>query len=116
MCLSHCFIALRYQKQSRKSEADQPAQYQLFDTPEYSYRVFVADMKDAIAVLTSFCNQRAGAEYLIKEANNDSSLAAHPSARWAMSWRQQPLVRSALARNIPELGQAACAQLRDPRF
>jgi hypothetical protein len=27
----------------------------------------------------------AGAENLIKEANNDAGLAAHPSARWAMN-------------------------------
>jgi hypothetical protein len=30
-----------------------------------------------------FYNQRAGAENLIKEANNDAGLAAHPSGRWA---------------------------------
>jgi hypothetical protein len=29
--------------------------------------------------------QRAGAEKLIKEANNDAGLAAHPSARWYMN-------------------------------
>ena len=28
-------------------------------------------------------NQRAGAENLIKECNNDAGLAAHPSGRWA---------------------------------
>jgi hypothetical protein len=28
---------------------------------------------------------RAGAENLIKEANNDAGLAAHPSAQWAMN-------------------------------
>jgi hypothetical protein len=79
------FIALRYRKKCRQSEADQPEQYQLFDTPEYSYRVFVTDMKDAIDLLAWFYNQRAGAENLIKEANNDAGLAAHPSARWAMN-------------------------------
>src|SRR6266853_1199213 len=31
----------------------------------------------------SAINQRAGAENLIKEANNDAGLAAHPSRRWA---------------------------------
>ena len=30
-------------------------------------------------------NQRAGAENLIKEANNDAGLAAHPSGRWALN-------------------------------
>jgi hypothetical protein len=79
------FIALRYEKTSKPGPAEEPEQYQLFDTPEYSYRVFVTNMKDAIALLTWFYNQRAGAENLIKEANNDAGLAAHPSARWAMN-------------------------------
>src|SRR5216684_8578298 len=79
------FIALRYQKKSKPRPAEEPEQYQLFDTPEYSYRVFVTNMKDAIPWLAWFYNQRAGAENLIKEANNDAGLAAHPSARWAMN-------------------------------
>jgi hypothetical protein len=29
--------------------------------------------------------QRAAAENLIKEANNDAGLAAHPSGRWMMN-------------------------------
>lgn len=79
------FIALRYEKKSKPRPAEQPEQYQLFDTPEYSYRVFVSNMKHAIPLLAWFYNQRAGAENLIKEANNDAGLAAHPSARWAMN-------------------------------
>jgi hypothetical protein len=51
--------------------------------PEYIYRVFVTDMEQAIDLLVWFYNQRAGAENLIKEANNDAGLAAHPSGRWA---------------------------------
>jgi DDE family transposase len=78
------FIALRYEKQSKPRPAEGPQQYQLFDTPEYSYRVFVANLKDAVALLTWFY-QRAAAENLIKEANNDAGLTAHPSARWAMN-------------------------------
>jgi hypothetical protein len=39
----------------------EPEQYQLFDTPEYSYRVFVMNMSGGIAMLTRFYNQRAGA-------------------------------------------------------
>ena len=78
------FIALRYEKKPPR-EAREPEQYQLFDTPEYSYRVFVTNMKGAIDRLVWFYNQRAGAENLIKEANNDAGLAAHPSARWAMN-------------------------------
>ena len=57
----------------------------MFDTPEYTYRVFVTNMTDAICLLAWFYNQRAGAENLIKEANNDAGLAAHPSARWIMN-------------------------------
>jgi DDE family transposase len=82
---SYRFIALRYEKKPKPYSADKPEQYQLFDTPEYSYRVFVSNMKDAIPLLAWFYNQRAGAENLIKEANNDAGLAAHPSARWAMN-------------------------------
>ena len=78
------FLALRYLKESQEDE-DQPEQQQLFDTPEYSYRVFVTDMAGPIDALTWFYNQRAGAENLIKEANNDAGLAAYPSARWAMN-------------------------------
>ena len=79
------FIALRYEKEPEPKEADQAEQYQLFDTAEYRYRVFVTSMKDSIDLLTWFYNQRAGAENLIKEANNDAGLAAHPSGRWAMN-------------------------------
>src|SRR5487761_1369309 len=73
------FIALRYQK---KDEAPKE-QYQLWETPEYIYRVFVTDMKGAIELLVWVYNQRAGAENLIQEANNDAGLAAHPSRQWA---------------------------------
>jgi len=57
----------------------------LFDTPEYSYRVFVTNIRDTIGSLVWLYNQRAGAENLIKEANNDAGLAAHPSGRWALN-------------------------------
>ncbi len=79
------FLALRYEKKPQPSEAGEPEQYQLFDTPEYSYRVFVTNMKDGVDRLVWFYNQRAGAENLIKEANNDAGLAAHPSGRWMMN-------------------------------
>ena len=78
-------IALRYQKQTRPKAADEPQQYQRFDTPEYSYRVFVTNMQDAIDLLVWFYSQRGGAENLIKEANPDAGWAAHPSARWIMN-------------------------------
>jgi hypothetical protein len=82
---SYRFIALRYEKKPKPRTPEKPEQYQLFDTPEYSYRVFVTNMKHAIPLLAWFYNQRAGAENLIKEANNDAGLAAHPSTRWAMN-------------------------------
>jgi hypothetical protein len=81
---SHRFIAVRYEKKKAPA-ADKPEQYQLFDTPEYSYRAFVTNMTGGIALLTWFYNQRAGAENLIKEAKNDAGMADHPSGRWAMN-------------------------------
>jgi len=79
------FLALRYEKKPTAPEADQPEQYQLFDTPEYTFRVFVTNMEGPLDALVWFYNQRAGAENLIKEANNDAGLAAHPSNRWMMN-------------------------------
>ena len=79
------FVALRYLRKPSAKKTEQPEQYQLFETPEYSYRVFVTDIAGGIDALTWFYNQRAGAENLIKEANNDAGLAAYPSARWAMN-------------------------------
>ncbi len=76
------FIALRYKKKPQVAAAGEPEQYQLFETPEYSYRAFVTNMSESIAPLVWFYNQRAGAENLIKEANNDAGLAAHPSGRF----------------------------------
>jgi hypothetical protein len=63
------FIALRYQKKDPLPEREQ---YQLFDSSQYIYRVFVTNMKRPIDLLAWFYNQRAGAENLIKEANNDA--------------------------------------------
>ena len=52
----------------------------MFDTPEYTYRVFVTNMDGPLDALVGFYRGRAGAENLIKEANNDAGLAAHPSS------------------------------------
>jgi hypothetical protein len=79
------FIALRYKKKAKPKEAGEPEQYQLFETPEYTYRVFVTNMKRAVDLLVWFYDQRAGAENLIKEANNDTGLTAYPSGRWMMN-------------------------------
>jgi len=70
---------LRYKKKEKSEK--QREQYQLFDCPVY--RVFVTNMRRPIDLLVWFYNQRAEAENLIKEANNDAGLAAHPSGRWA---------------------------------
>lgn len=78
------FIALRYRKKP-KPIAGKPEQYQLFDTPQYTYRAFVSDMKGAISTLVAFYDERAGAENLIKEANNDTGLTAHPYHRFEMN-------------------------------
>ncbi len=57
----------------------------MFDTSEYTYRVFVTSMDGPLDALAWFYNQRAGAENLIQEANNDAGLAAHPSHIWMMN-------------------------------
>jgi hypothetical protein len=77
-------LALRYRKESRKGTT-LPEQYQLFDTSEYTYRIFLTNMDEPLDALVWFYNQRATAENLIKEANNDAGLAAYPSRRWIMN-------------------------------
>ena len=76
------FVALRYQKAREEQETEETEQYPLFETSPYRYRVFVTDMSDPIYFVVWFYNPRAGAENLIKEANNDAGLAAHPSGRF----------------------------------
>jgi hypothetical protein len=78
------FLALRYEKAPEPTE-EQPVQYQLFATTRYVYRVFVTNMEDPLAKLVWFYGQRGSAENLIKEANNDAGLAAHPSRRFVMN-------------------------------
>ena len=75
-------MALRKEKPREAVAAEQPEQYQLFETSQYKYRVLVTDMKDPINFVVWFYGQRGGAENLIKEANNDAGLAAHPSGRF----------------------------------
>jgi hypothetical protein len=78
------FVARRYPKEP--DPAEQVEQYQLFETAEYKYRVFVTNMEqEPVEWLVWFYDQRAGAENLIKEANNDVGLAAHPSGRFVMN-------------------------------
>ena len=74
------FLALRYEKDpDDEVESDEVVQYQLFATKNYKYRVFVTNMQEPIDKCVWFYNQRASAENLIKESNNDAGLAAHPS-------------------------------------
>src|SRR3954453_18258568 len=79
------FVALRKEKPREELEAEETEQYQLFETSQYKYRVFVTDMSDPIYFVVWFYGQRGGAENLIKEANNDAGLAAHPSRRFAVN-------------------------------
>jgi len=76
------FLALRYKKKPKAKGEGESEQYQLFEVEEYSYRVFVTNMDGALDLLVWFYNQRAGSENLIKEANNDAGLTAHPSRRF----------------------------------
>ena len=55
------FLALRYQKKPESGETEEPEQYQLFDTPEYTYRVFVTDMNAPLDALVGFYRGRASA-------------------------------------------------------
>lgn len=61
------FLALRYGKKRPVAAADQPEQYQLFETPQYIYRVFVTNLEGPVHELVAFYNQRAGAENLIRK-------------------------------------------------
>lgn len=76
------FVALRSEKPRAEVAAGESEQYQLFETSRYKYRVLVTDFTDPIHLVVWFYNQRAGAENLIKEANNDAGLTAHPSKRF----------------------------------
>jgi hypothetical protein len=76
------FVALRYEKACEEGEPEEAEQYQLFETSQYQYRVFVTALSEPISFVVWFYNQRGGAENLIKEANNDAGLAAHPSHRF----------------------------------
>jgi hypothetical protein len=86
------FVALRYKRSEKPAPEKTAEQYQLFETTPYKYRVFVTNLKDPIAFVAWFYNQRAGAENLIKEPNNDAGLAAHPSGRFDMNRNHFQLV------------------------
>ena len=72
------FLALRYENEPAAGAAEQ---YQLFANQRLSYRVFVTNVwTEPIAAVAWFYNQRRRSQNLIKEANNDAGLAAHPVA------------------------------------
>ena len=79
------FLAQRYEKEPEAAAADQPEQYQLLETANYIYRVFVTNMDGPLDAMVWFYKQRGGAGNLIKEANNDAGLTAHPSNYWTMN-------------------------------
>ena len=58
-------MALRYLKKAKPTARNAPEQYQLFDTPEYTHRVFVTEMDALIDAVVRFYRPRAGAENLI---------------------------------------------------
>ena len=69
-------------KNRKKLVTAEAGQYQLFETGRCTYRVMMTNLEDPVDLAVWFYNQRAGAENLIKEANNDAGLAAHPSRRF----------------------------------
>ena len=79
------FIAMRTAKPREEVEDEEAEQYQLFETSPYKYRVLVTDFVEPIDFVVWFYGHRGGAENLIKEANNDAGLAAHPSGRFDVS-------------------------------
>ncbi len=52
------FLALRYEKEPESGDSAKVKQYQLLDTPDYTYRVFVPDMDGVLDKLVLFRNQR----------------------------------------------------------
>jgi len=93
------FLALRYEIDSEE-DSEEVVQYQLFATKQYKYRVFVTNMEEPIDKLVWFYNQRAGAENLIKESNNDAGLAAHPSRLFVTNQNHFQLAMLAYNLNI----------------
>src|SRR5206468_2123945 len=54
------FVALRKQKPREELEAEETEQYQLFETSQYKYRVFVTDMSDPIYFVVAKIWRHAG--------------------------------------------------------
>ena len=92
-------MALRYEKTREEPDAGEPLPYQLFATSQYKYRVFVTDMTGPINFVVWFYYRRGSAENLIKEANNDAGLTAHPSHRFDGNGNHFQLAMLAYNRN-----------------
>ena len=90
------FVALRFPKPpknpSSKRQPEASEQYQLFETSAYVYRVFVTDLEGPVYRLVRFYNGRCASENLIKEANNDAGMTAHPYYRFDMNQNHFQLV------------------------
>jgi hypothetical protein len=89
------FVALRFPKppsKPKKGKPKPPEQYQLFETSAYLYRVFVTDLEGPVYRLVRFYNGRCASENLIKEANNDAGMNAHPYYRFDMNQNHFQLV------------------------
>lgn len=71
------FVAIRYPKEEKPGD-----QLGLFEEEEYIYRVVATNLKWSVLKVIDFYDGRAGAENLIKEANNDAGIAAVPSGRF----------------------------------
>ena len=114
------FVALRYEKTREEVAEEDSEQYQLFETSQYKYRVFVTDMNDPIYFVVWFYNQRGGAENLIKEANNDAGLAAHPSGRFDVNGNHFQLAMLAYNLNCcrPRASRfaSACPRIRPGQY
>ena len=79
------FLARRYEKKPKALEAGQPEQYQLFETADYTCRVFVTNKDGPLDTMVCFYNRRDGAGNPVQEANNDAGLKAYPSNNWMMN-------------------------------
>jgi hypothetical protein len=80
------FVGLRYDQP--EPDAADPDQMDLFDGHSCRFRVFVTNLKEkdwSRAAVANFYDKRAAVENLIKEANHDVGLTAHPSEQWSMN-------------------------------
>src|SRR5919109_1980760 len=68
------FVAVRKEKPREEVEAEEAEQYQLFETGQYQYRVFVTDFAESIDFVVWFYGQRGGSENLIKKGDNHAWL------------------------------------------